>query len=159
MEGSYGPGYLEAIVVASGENLTAIWTQSGSQKITRTDDHNDLYTSYSVYHQPYAWSPNDNYPGLPGQDTFTFRNNANQPVTITLSNPLGSTSLVLTASTSGTTTGTTSGTGGGNTGGNTGGGNSGGGGGGAPSTWMLLALAPLIALRNIRPATNRNSKG
>jgi uncharacterized membrane protein YgcG len=149
MEGSYGPGYLEAIVVASGENLKATWTQSGSQKIARTDDNFD--TAYSVDFQPYDWTPDYLIStGLPGRDTFTFRsNNTTQPVAVTISNPLGSASLVLTP-----TTGTSSGTGGGNTGGGTTGGSNsgsgGGGGGGAPSFWMLLGLAILAACRGNR---------
>jgi uncharacterized repeat protein (TIGR02543 family) len=82
--------------VASGENLTATWNQGGSHKTARTDDHTDLYTSYSVYHQPYDWSPNASYPGIPGQDTFTFRSNTTtQPVQVTISNPLDSITLTL----------------------------------------------------------------
>jgi uncharacterized membrane protein YgcG len=46
-------------------------------------------------------------------------------------------------------TGTTSGTSGGNTGGGNSGGGGGGGGGGAPSIWMLLGLAMLMASQNI----------
>jgi uncharacterized membrane protein YgcG len=141
-----------AEITATGENLTVQWTQSGSQTIVRADD-SIYHKQYSVYNQPYPWNPDETCEGLPGQDYFRFYGNPNQSVTVTVSNPVGSTSLVLTPTTSGTTSGTSSGTGGGNTGGNnTGGSNSGGGGGGggAPSSWMLLGLAILAACRGNR---------
>jgi uncharacterized membrane protein YgcG len=143
-----------AEITATGENLTVRWTQSGSQTIERAEDSR-YHKQYTVDEQPYPWSPDATCEGLPGQDYFKFNGKASQPVTVTVSNPLGSTSLVLTptttGTTSGTTTGTSSGTGGGNNGGgNSGSGGGGGGGGGAPSSWMLLGLAILMACRSNR---------